>query len=107
MKRTIKRIIAYAASIADPEKIILFGSMAQERNNIYSDVDLLIVSENPEIKEEVVARIKNFSSQLSLKIDVLIYSQSEVERACQKRYSFLEAIVKSGRIVYENGTCFL
>lgn len=105
MKRTIEKIVEYAASVADPEKIILFGSMAQDRINVYSDVDLLIVSENPEIKREVTAKINSFSNQLSLKIDVLIHSQSELEQACQKPHSFLAAIVNSGSVVFEKATC--
>lgn len=105
MKRTIAKIVEYAAHVAEPDRIILFGSMAEERNNVYSDVDLLIVSENPETRNEVKAKINSFSNQLSLKVDVLIFSQSEIEQACQKPHSFLEAIVKSGRIVYENNTC--
>lgn len=101
MKRTIEEIVEYAASVADPEKIILFGSMAQERNNVYSDVDLLVVSENPEIKREVMAKIKSFSNQLSLKIDVLIYSRLEIEREYLKPNSFIAAVIKSGKVVYK------
>ena len=74
MKRTLERIVDYAASVADPEKIILFGSMAQKRNDVYSDVDLLIVSESPQTKADVIARIKSFSNQHSLQIDVLLHS---------------------------------
>ena len=106
MKRTIKKIVDYAARVAEPEKIILFGSMAENRNNVYSDVDLLIVSENPDTRKEVKARISSFSNQLSLKVDVLVHSQSELRHASQTPHSFLEAIVKSGIIVYEKNCTF-
>lgn len=105
MKRTLEKIVRYAASVADPEKIILFGSMARDQDDVFSDVDLLIVSENCEMRKDVEARIRSFSQELSLKIDVLICSQSEMEEASRNPHSFLGEIAKSGRTVYENETC--
>jgi len=102
MKRTLKKIIDYAVVIAEPEMIILFGSMANEMTNVFSDVDLLIVSENTFMKKDITAKIVSYSSELSLKADVLIYSGSEIERESQKSNSFIAAIIKSGKVVYKN-----
>lgn len=79
--------------------------MAHERNNVHSDVDLLIVSDNAEIKREVIDKIKCFSDQLSVKVDVLFCSQSEMAQACQTPHSFVKEIAKSGKIVYEKNIC--
>ena len=46
MKRTLAKIIDYAVRVAVPERIILFGSMVNGNANVFSDVDLLIISEN-------------------------------------------------------------
>ena len=102
MKNTLRKIIDYAARIADPEEIILFGSMNSGKANSFSDVDLLIISDNPAIKKDVAARIRSFSRELSLKSDVLICSKSEIERETQKPNSFIGAIIKSGKSVYKN-----
>ncbi len=102
MKRTLDKIIDYAIEITEPEMIILFGSMADEMTNVFSDVDLLIVSENTLIKKDITAKIVSYSSELSLKTDVLIYSRSEIEGESQTPNSFIAAIIKSGKVVYEN-----
>ena|SRR3990172_315868 len=107
MKNTLGKIIDYASRIADPDEIILFGSMSTGKTNWFSDIDLLIVSDNPAIKKEVAARIISFTRELSLKSDVLIYSKSEIERETQKPNSFIAAIIKSGKIVYEKRTEYL
>lgn len=107
MKNTLGKIIDYAARIADPEEIILFGSMSTGKANLFSDVDLLIVSDNPAIKKDIAARIRSFSRELSLKSDVLIYSRLEIESETQKPNSFIAAIIKSGKIVYEKRTEYL
>lgn len=102
MKRTLEKIIEYAVRVVDPDMIILFGSMADDKANVFSDVDLLIVSENTLIKKDITAKIVSYSSELSLKTDILIYSKSEIERETQKPNSFMEAIIKSGRVVYKH-----
>ena len=78
MKRTLKKIIDYAIGTSEPEVIILFGSMATGKANVYSDVDLLIITDNTFIKKDIIAMITSFSSELSLKADVLVYTRSEV-----------------------------
>lgn len=85
--------------------IILFGSMANGITNGFSDVDLLIVSENTLMKKDITAKIVSYSSELSLKTDVLIYSRSEIERESQKSNSFIVAIIKLGNVVYKNNAC--
>ncbi len=101
MKRTLKKIINYAVMISEAEMIILFGSMADGMTNGFSDVDLLIVSENTLMKNDITAKIVSYSSELSLKTDVLIYSGSEIEREIRKPNSFIEAVLKSGKVVYK------
>ncbi len=101
MEKTLEKIINYAMSVAEPELIILFGSMADKKDNIFSDVDLLIVLDDIYVKNDIAAKIKSYSSELSLKADVLIYSRSEIERESLKPNSFIAAIIKSGRVVYK------
>ena len=101
LQSTLKKIINYAAFVADPEKIILFGSMATGNHNVYSDVDLLIITGSLIDKKDAVTKIKSYSNQCSLKTDVLIYSLSEVERELNVSNSFIGAVYKFGKIVYK------
>jgi predicted nucleotidyltransferase len=101
MKKTLEKITNYAIRIAEPDQLILFGSMAQGAANVFSDVDLLIISENQAMKREVIAKIASFSNELSLKTDVLVYSTSEIEHELQKPNSFIGAIFNSGKIIYK------
>ncbi len=100
MKRTLEKIIDYAIGISEPEMIILFGSMATGKANVFSDVDLLIITDNTFMKKDIIAMITSFSSEISLKTDVLVYTRSEVEREAKEPNSFIEAIMKSGKVVY-------
>lgn len=102
MTKTLEKIIAYAAMVAEPEMIILFGSMADNKANIFSDVDLLIITSKTE-KRYVTSMIESFSKELSLKTDVLIYSKAEIEKEVLVPNSFLTGIVKAGKVVWSDG----
>jgi predicted nucleotidyltransferase len=101
LKRTIENIVRYAVSVTEPEEIYIFGSMINGKANVYSDLDILIITENGINKKEAVARICSHANQLSLKTDVLIYSKSEFEREVNKSNSFLKAVHKFCKIVYK------
>jgi predicted nucleotidyltransferase len=100
MNTTLQKIIDYAVRITAPDKVILFGSMASGKITPHSDVDLLIISEHTRIKRELSNMIRAFCRDFSLKTDVLIYSQSDLEREQQKPNSFLGAVCKDGKLVY-------
>lgn len=100
MERTLKKIVNYSVAVAAPEKIILFGSMATGKQNVYSDIDLLLISNVIYEKRKAACQIANFIGELALKADVLIRSEAEIEKAFLTPYSFLSSIVKEGKIIY-------
>lgn len=100
MKKTITKVVNYAVRIADPESIILFGSMANGSFNASSDVDLFIIMNNDFGKREIVAMIKSYARELSLKADVLIFTEFGIENEKINDNSFISAILNSGKTVY-------
>ena len=103
MKRTITKIVAYIVQIAEPDEIILFGSMANGTSNVHSDLDLLIVTAEPAQKRQIAERVQHFAQELALRADVLVYSEKELKKAYAKADSFLSGIRCSGKIVYQKG----
>lgn len=101
MKKTVDKIINFAVKIADPELIILFGSMAKGTDNASSDIDLLIVSEDSSMKRNIIDLVGNYARELSLRADVLVFSRSEFESVCQIPNSFASAIAKHGKIIWK------
>ena len=103
MERTIQRIVAFAAQLAEPDEIILFGSMAHGKNRIHSDLDLLIVMSDDFQDKQISERVKQFAGELAVKADVLVYPRFELERAVQQRHSFLASVLHDGKTVYRKG----
>ena len=104
MTKTIDKIINYAVEITQPQEIILFGSVPEGKNNVHSDVDLLIVTDDTHLKPYFVKQIRAFAREFSLAVDVLIHSKNELENASLSSFSFLGNIVKSGKIIYKKST---
>lgn len=101
MKNTLEKIINFAVQVADPEQIILFGSMAEGKATAFSDIDLLVVTENTNLKRFIREKMQNFSRELSVKTDIFIYSKSELEKDRQLPHSFSAYALTFGKIVYE------
>ena len=101
MKRALERIISYAVELARPEKIILFGSLTDGTDNLYSDVDLLVVTESSYLSKELELRISSFAKEHALEADVLVRTPSQLAQAALNPLSFLATAVNHGQIVYE------
>lgn len=98
---SIEKIVNYAVKITDPEEIIIFGSMVNGNANIFSDIDLLIITESRIHTKEAIERIKDFAHQISLQADILLYTPSVFQRELATPFSFVQAIYKSGKIIYK------
>ncbi len=86
-----------------PNKIILFGSYAKGTATEKSDLDLLIISDIekkiPRWKRGLSLRVK--LSQYKIPRDLLFYSTDEVSHWIGVNNSFIDKVLKEGKILYE------
>ena len=101
VRKALEKIINYAVEIARPERIILFGSVVAGTADLYSDVDLIVVTESSYQSREMELRISSFAKEHSLRADVLIKTPAQIEQAAINPSSFLGSAVNQGVIVYE------
>lgn len=101
MQKTIHKIVDYAVHVAAPEMILIFGSYARCEENVYSDLDLLIVTRTPFMKKEIGQRISAYANGCAMKADVIVCTPEEMEKASLKPLSFLHTIVQEGKMVYQ------
>jgi len=94
-------IVQRILKVAQPEKIILFGSYARGEATEASDLDLLIIqpSDLPRYKRSTPVRLALrglFPSK-----DVVIYTPEEVKEWESASTSFIASALREGRILYE------
>jgi len=96
----LKRIVLKIKNNYNPEKIILFGSLAYGKIKKESDIDLLIIKEtdkNPWARiEEVDRHIEH-----NIPIEVLVYTPEEIETRLRINDFFVRDIMKKGKVLYE------
>ncbi|MFB6454088.1 nucleotidyltransferase domain-containing protein [Chitinophaga sp. Hz27] len=104
MEQLLKQVTQYIRHIADPERIILFGSVAAGNNNVYSDIDLLIVIAAPHHRKHLIAAVRSYIHEHSMASDILIMRPSELDAAMKCTDGFISTALKNSRILYEKNS---
>ncbi len=83
-----------------PEKIILFGSMANHSVSEWSDIDLVIVKKTD---KRFLDRIKDVLCYIQPKVgaDIIVYTPDEFERLSEERDFVKTEILGKGIVLYE------
>lgn len=86
----------------NPQKIILFGSLARGDVGLESDLDLFIVYDGDENERLVRRKIDLLFWGREFGMDILVSRPEEVEMRIQSREPFyLYHIAQDGKLVYE------
>lgn len=80
------------------EKIVLFGSLARDEISLFSDVDLLVVFDDPRSARELTRWVyQNVDAREG--VDILAYNHDSLRRLSDR--PFLRQILQEGRVLHE------
>jgi predicted nucleotidyltransferase len=96
----IERLVARIVERMRPRKVIVFGSYAKGTATIRSDLDLLVIQETDLPRARRADALLPMLAQLLLPVDVHVYTPEEVEALGREDLSFLQSILRSGRVVF-------
>ncbi len=96
----IDEFVERIALIFDPERIILFGSYAEDRPRPASDVDLLFVMDT-DLRPTVQAVQILQSVEHRFGVDLIVITPKELIRRAGLGDSFLLEVLERGTVVYE------
>jgi len=83
-----------------PYKIILFGSMAEGKPRLWSDIDIIVVRDTDKNFIDRGLEIRHrFHPRIGL--DLLVYTPEEFADMVEERLFFQEEVVKKGKVLYE------
>jgi len=96
-----RRIVQKAA----PRKIVLFGSCARGEIGRDSDVDLLVIEDQPfgprRSRYREIAGVRRALRGLGVPIDLLIFSIDEMEKWKDTRNHIIATALREGRVLYD------
>ena len=99
-QQTLDDIIRRIVEVAQPEKIILFGSAARGDMNRHSDVDLLVVKDGGDpwtVMGDIYGNLRGVGAA----VDAIVVTPAQVERYKDSHALVIKPALHEGRIVYE------
>ena len=102
MDQTIlDNIISRIVEVADPERIILFGSAARGDMNRHSDVDLLIVKEGVDTLD-LMRQIRRNLYGVGAAVDAVVVTPQAIERYKDSHALIIKSALQEGKVIYES-----
>lgn len=88
-------------TVANPNKIVLFGSYARGDATDDSDLDFLVVEPAISNKLEEMVRLRSAIGSVGVGVDVLVCSEEEVARRGQVPGTAIYWALKEGKVLYD------
>jgi len=100
LKTELRRIVSIIKREYKPNKIILFGSLVNEKVHAWSDIDLLIVKDTEKRPVDRCIEICKLIHP-NVGIDLFVYTPAEYDGLVKEKFSLLMNILKKGKVLYE------
>lgn len=98
----LSEIVRRVRAVAQPERIILFGSRARGDEHSDSDLDLFIIMESNVPRHKRAVPFYRALAGLGIAKDIVVYTPSEVEDWKTATCSLVATVLKEGKVLYEN-----
>ena len=96
----LTEVIRRIAAVAQPDRIILFGSAFRGEMGPNSDLDLLVVKSGAHRRHLAQAIYQNLIG-VGFPVDVVVVTPEDIERYGEAIGLVLEPALREGRVVYE------
>ncbi len=103
-ERALAEVIHRVVAVAQPEKVILFGSAARGEWGPDSDLDLLVIKSGVHRRRLAQAIYRNLVG-VGFPVDVVVVTPEDVERYGDSIGLILEPALREGKVVYEQCHC--
>ena len=103
IKKTVRRIV----KVADPQKIILFGSLGRGEDKRNSDIDLLVVKEGDYHKGKLLENIYMNLVGVGQAVDIVLVTPEEIERYRNSKSLVIKPALDEGKVIYDQNSATL
>ena len=99
----IEAIVNVIVSVAEPDKIVLFGSYAKGENHEKSDIDILVIKRNLDNEVKLTKLLYNmlYTKGINVPIDIISVEYERFYDKCEELSNIMKTINNEGRILYE------
>lgn len=98
----LDEIIRRVVEVAQPDRIVLFGSAARGEMGPDSDLDLLIVKETVADRRELTDEIRRCLASIGIPKDVIVVTPEELERYRDTVGPIIRPALRDGKEIYRS-----
>ncbi len=99
-QEALAEIVRRIVEVADPERIVMFGSAARGRMGRNSDVDLLVVKSGAN-RLELAQRIYANLHGVAEAVDAIVVTPEDVDRYGDNPALIIAPALQEGKIIYD------
>jgi predicted nucleotidyltransferase len=101
LERDLREILDRIVGIADPDRVVLFGSAARGDATPNSDIDLLIIKEGVAHRGRLTEDI--YLSLLGVRraVDAVVVDSEDLRRYGDAHALIIRPALREGRVIYE------
>ena len=94
----LRKIVIQLSQIPEVERVLLFGSYATGRRDLFTDLDLLVVMDS---EQDFIHRTAELYAKIhtDVDMDLLVYTPDELMK--NRENSFIRGVLETGKVVYE------
>jgi predicted nucleotidyltransferase len=100
-QEALEEIVRRIVEVAQPEKIILFGSAARGKIGPHSDLDLLVITAGPVHCRDLAGDIYMNLHGVKYPVDVIVATPGDVERYKDSHALIYKPALREGKVIYE------
>lgn len=97
----LDEIVRRVVSRFEPEKMVLFGSLARGEGRTGSDADLLVVMPVAGSRREQATEIELALTGIEMPVDLIVVTPEDIEKHRQQKGSVVRSAIEEGRVLYE------
>ena len=99
-ERILGEMIRRVVEVAHPKWLILFGSAARGDMGPHSDVDLLVVVEQPIHRRRLAQAIYRNLVGVGFAADIVVVTTQDLERYKEHPYTVIRPALEEGKVIY-------
>jgi predicted nucleotidyltransferase len=98
LEHDLAQLVQQLSRLPNVQRVLLFGSYAAGRRDLFTDLDLLVIMDSP---LDFASRCADLARQLkaSVAVDILAYTPQEFEQIRDRR--FFRHALKTSKVLYE------
>jgi len=100
LEEVVRRVVA----VAEPERIILFGSAARGEARPDSDLDLLVVKDGDYDSRRVTVDLYRALADLERDTDIVVATPAQVERYKDSFCLVFHPATREGKLIYDKAS---